>query len=423
MTRQTLCLTQLAALLTISLAAACSADEEGGRQRMTRQDDNEQLDADVKPRQVDTGMLDNAGRPASAGGSGQAGSAAPTSTSSDTCGNGFDDDADGEIDEGCACRAGQKQRCYLGDRTKVGIGACSKGEQTCVIEQQGVEFQSASWGPCLGQGEKSDVDTCHDEIDNDCNGVVDEGCPCKEGAVEACDSACGPGEQVCHAGALSACAPTAPPAESCNGKDDDCDGQTDEALTRACTTACGAGSETCRAGSWSACSAAQPSAETCNGEDDDCDGRIDGFSRACNSACGSGKAQCASGSWSACDAPAPQPDTCNLRDDDCDGDIDEGLKAEWSFRNACTRSNIFVVIGGCNVCSGTCSGNWVAPGESLVRAIDQNTCFDWSGFVRREDGDTCLDAAPDGRYVGEVREFCNADCKPEEVVMNANSDC
>ncbi|AKF08741.1 N-acetylmuramoyl-L-alanine amidase [Sandaracinus amylolyticus] len=48
-----------------------------------------------------------------------------------------------------------------------------------------------------------------------------------------------------------------PTAESCNGRDDDCDRRTDEGVTNACGT-CGG-----------------TPAETCNGRDDDCDGTVD----------------------------------------------------------------------------------------------------------------------------------------------------
>jgi hypothetical protein len=62
---------------------------------------------------------------------------------------------------------------------------------------------------------------------------------CTDGARRDCASACGStGTQGCAGGAWGACAP---PAETCSGVDDDCDGSVDEG------TLCGAG-EACRAG-------------------------------------------------------------------------------------------------------------------------------------------------------------------------------
>ncbi|MCA9627709.1 MAG: putative metal-binding motif-containing protein, partial [Myxococcales bacterium] len=70
-----------------------------------------------------------------------------------------------------------------------------------------------------------------------------------------------------------------PQTEVCNGKDDDCDGQVDEGLTRSCGTSvgeCEEGTETCNAGKWGACEGAiGPQTEACDELDNDCDGQTD----------------------------------------------------------------------------------------------------------------------------------------------------
>lgn len=43
--------------------------------------------------------------------------------------------------------------------------------------------------------------------------------------------------------------------------------------------------------------------ETCNNRDDDCDGVVDGLTRACNNACGDGMETCTRGVWGGCTAP------------------------------------------------------------------------------------------------------------------------
>jgi hypothetical protein len=62
--------------------------------------------------------------------------------------------------------------------------------------------------------------------------------------------------------------------ELCNGRDDDCDGLTDEGVFRSCG-ACDAGREECQGGVWGPCSAPTAVAESCNDVDDDCDGQTD----------------------------------------------------------------------------------------------------------------------------------------------------
>ena len=157
------------------------------------------------------------------------------------------------------------------------------------------------------------TETCNN-VDDDCDGLTDET------LTRACSTACGSGTETCAAGVWGGCTAPTPQPEVCNNVDDDCDGSTDEGLTRTCTTICGSGTETCSAGLWVGCTARTPTPETCNAVDDDCDGSTDeGLTRACSTACGSGTETCAAGFWVGCTAPTPQPETCDNLDNDCDG--------------------------------------------------------------------------------------------------------
>jgi hypothetical protein len=78
-------------------------------------------------------------------------------------------------------------------------------------------------------------------------------------------------------GVTQACTPGAAGTESCNGVDDDCDGQTDESLG---STTCGSGAcqrtqQNCVSGASQSCTPLPGIAETCNSVDDDCDGTVD----------------------------------------------------------------------------------------------------------------------------------------------------
>src|SRR4051812_10499811 len=48
----------------------------------------------------------------------------PANPPGERCGNGIDDDGDGQIDEGCACTPGESQRCYSGGYASRGVGTC-----------------------------------------------------------------------------------------------------------------------------------------------------------------------------------------------------------------------------------------------------------------------------------------------------------
>jgi len=68
------------------------------------------------------------------------------------------------------CAFGATQDCYPGDQAEVGVGVCASGTQTC--EGSG-EF--GHWGDCTGAVEPT-AEICGDNLDNDCDGTVDNGC-------------------------------------------------------------------------------------------------------------------------------------------------------------------------------------------------------------------------------------------------------
>ena len=181
-----------------------------------------------------------------------------------------------------------------------------------------------------------------DGKDNDCNKKIDDNsqCTCVTGKTRACftgssgcvktgttytctpNTPCKAGTQKCVNGKWeSTCAgEVLPQTETCNNKDDNCDGKIDENLTQKCyggpngtagVGLCKAGLKTCTNGVFSACvGEVKPVQESCDGEDNDCDGKIDnqkGGSKAleqpCTSSCGNGVETCRNKKWTGCTAP------------------------------------------------------------------------------------------------------------------------
>jgi hypothetical protein len=251
-----------------------------------------------------------------------------------------DNTCDGEVDESFRGK---------GDTCSVGVGRCKReGRLGCKGDGSGLTCSSGPVGICptaeliagaplpenCGAAPGCEAPTAEDCADDDCDGVADENMSC-------------------------ACA--AKP-EVCNGLDDDCNGRVDDVTSVRCGLEIGE----CRPGV-TACvtdggqprsvcmGATAPTAELCDGKDNDCDGLIDSFGLACFPAgatgcslsgpavtcggapsdrwscvglCRTGVVTCAAGQCSAACTGAVTPASevaCDLVDNDCDGQVDEGF--------------------------------------------------------------------------------------------------
>jgi hypothetical protein len=188
---------------------------------------------------------------------------------------------------------------------------------------------------------------------------------CYDGPAGSVDvGVCKAGQRACVGGVFTQClGQVVPGQETCNGKDDDCNGQTDEIAMGDCQTqmpgVCNAGQLVCR-GTFAVCElTSPPKDESCNGKDDDCDGKTDEVaSSACYPAaasgcmiaadgtptcvglCRAGATACTAGQGGCTGAVIPVDETCTggtgmAADEDCDGQVDEGCACTTGHTRSC----------------------------------------------------------------------------------------
>jgi hypothetical protein len=164
----------------------------------------------------------------------------------ESCGDGDDDNGNGEADEWCTCRPGAKQACFSGPARARGKGACRDGMQVCLLQG---EF--TTWSACMGETLPG-PESCGNGVDDDCDWTTDEGCPppcvateyeAETACFDAIDNECD-GLTDCED---PDCWPCTPGEESCgNGVDDDWDGLSDCEDEDCCEEAECRESESCR---------------------------------------------------------------------------------------------------------------------------------------------------------------------------------
>ncbi|TNE48768.1 MAG: hypothetical protein EP343_15270 [Deltaproteobacteria bacterium] len=319
--------------------------------------------------------------------------------SREVCGNNKDDDCDGLTDEGCGesdCHHLNATRpCYTGPENTRNIGLCKAGVQTCRAAKDATQGNALQWSACESEI-KPKEEVCNG-IDDNCNGQTDEGIanccvvgqlrPCYTGSTEnAGKGICVRGVEEClldtdtKGGKFGSCQGDVKPAiESCNGKDDDCNGQIDDGLpVKDCKTKqqgeCEAGKERCQDGKVECFPVKTPQQEDCNGLDDDCDGQVDELF-----------------------PQRGQP--CKV--DGAQGPCAEGIRV------------------GCNLGKVVCQALYKAE---AVERCDDGIDNDCNGKVDEQDTAACACKAGDKRqcYTGPANTKGKGECKDGEQVCDAS---
>jgi len=266
-----------------------------------------------------------------------------------TCG------ADRECDDRVACTI---DHCESGECEHAPCADCCEDGLTCV---PGFGCRTAP-APCTVDAECRDEVRCTLDFCRDATACTHEPQPSLCDAGEICLPAVGcipepptscetPAD--CEVGAFCIGEWSCAPEFGCQFVSlRDCD-DGDECTIDVCDEDARACGDTC---GWGECA---PPAEICNGTDDDCDGTPDegyacvaGSSASCPTGCGStgARACLADCTYDLC---APPPEVCNGVDDDCDGACDDGFTCCEGATRACSTLGF---AAGTAICESGCTG-------------------------------------------------------------------
>jgi hypothetical protein len=355
-----------------------------------------------------------------AAGTGTVCSATAGSPTTEIC-DGIDNDCNGAVDDGAladapppnlngcwqlpgnCCSFGTLQWCPPPGASCSGNGTlmppCNRGTLAC--------NGAAGW---VCSNPTSPASEACDGIDNDCNGLTDDGMFPGEGNVCGSDEGeCVSGLIDCAGGILDCVGDVGPKQEICDGKDNDCDGVIDNGIVvgGSCSPmydmtlypgprdkgACAPGILECDGNGGNTCVGGQgPQPEVCDGIDNDCDGSVDetgpapdGIDTTANpfpppmanigdlcgvdtGACQQGNYACVNGQFACLGGQGPQEEACDCNDNDCDGVSDEQDPSPASA--ICAPGNSCVKSGTSCLCASPClPGEFPCPPGQRCEAV------------------------------------------------------